>query len=98
MSTRRLFLRGAPAGPPPPPPAPRGATDMSPRRLFRRGALGGAALSATHAALSAERVRPGSLLGLPEPVLQTTPDTQSPLPPPHRRPYRPVLTLNGWTL
>ncbi len=71
---------------------------MSTRRLFLRGALGGAALSATHAALSAERVRPGSLLGLPEPVLQTTPDTQAPLAPPNGRPYRPVLTLNGWTL
>ena len=35
---------------------------MSTRRLFLRGALGGAALTATHTALAAERVRPGSLL------------------------------------
>ena len=71
---------------------------MNTRRNFLGGALGGAALSALAGHARAERVRPGSLLGLPEPVIQNSADTQSPLPPPTGRPYRPVLTLNGWTL
>ena len=77
---------------------------MNSRRNFLGGALGGAALSALASrasatgTASAERVRPTSLLGLPEPVLQTSAATQPPLQPPNGRPYRPVLTLNGWTL
>src|SRR5574343_130397 len=38
-----------------------------------------------------------SLAALPEPVIQTSPDTQAPLVPPNGRPYNPVVTLNGWT-
>jgi hypothetical protein len=30
-------------------------------------------------------------------VIQTSPDTMPPLAPPNGRPYRPVVTLNGWT-
>ena len=36
--------------------------------------------------------------GLPEAPIQTSPITQPPLVPPNGRPYRPVATLNGWTL
>jgi FtsP/CotA-like multicopper oxidase with cupredoxin domain len=73
---------------------------MTSRRHFLSGAFGGAALTATAmaTAASAERVRRTSLLGLPEPVEQSHADTQAPLTPPTGRPYRPVLTLNGWTL
>jgi manganese oxidase len=35
---------------------------------------------------------------LPEPVMQTKPDTMPPLVPNTGRPYNPVVTLNGWTL
>jgi len=71
---------------------------MTSRRHFLGGALGGATLTAMASAASAERVRRTSLLGLPEPVEQRAADTQAPLEPPNGRPYRPVLTLNGWTL
>ena len=73
---------------------------MTSRRHFLSGAFGGAALTAATVATaaSAERVRRTSLLGLPEPVAQSRADTQAPLEPPTGRPYRPVLTLNGWTL
>jgi FtsP/CotA-like multicopper oxidase with cupredoxin domain len=60
------------------------------RRLFLQGGAGLAvATSATSRA---------ALAGLPEPVLQGSPDTQPPLAPPTGRPYHPVVTLNGWTL
>ena len=39
-----------------------------------------------------------ALAALPEPVLQTRPDTMPPLVPGSGRPYNPVVTLNGWTL
>jgi FtsP/CotA-like multicopper oxidase with cupredoxin domain len=65
---------------------------MSSRRHFLTGALSGAALA------GATQVRAASLTGLPELVTQSKPDTQAPLTPPTGRPYRPVLTLNGWTL
>jgi len=39
-----------------------------------------------------------ALAALPEPVLQTKPDTMPPLIPATGRPYNPVVTLNGWTL
>jgi len=62
--------------------------------LSRRHLLTGAAtVAASTAAVS--RV---AMAALPEPVTQTGPDTQPPLHPPNGRPYRPVLTLNGWTL
>jgi hypothetical protein len=38
------------------------------------------------------------MAALPEPVIQTKPDTMAPLAPPNGRPYNPVVTLNGWTL
>ena len=61
--------------------------------LARRAFLGGAAFSAV-AAASVSRV---ALAALPEPVIQTSAATAAPLLPPDGRPYRPVVTLNGWT-
>ncbi len=63
---------------------------MNPRH--RRHFLFG---SATLAATAVSRV---ALAALPEPVLQTGPDTLPPLWPETGHPYRPVVTLNGWTL
>jgi FtsP/CotA-like multicopper oxidase with cupredoxin domain len=54
----------------------------------RRSLLGAASLAA---------VSKAALGALPEPVTQTSPDTQAPLVPPNGRPYNPVVTLNGWT-
>jgi FtsP/CotA-like multicopper oxidase with cupredoxin domain len=65
---------------------------MSNRRRFLSG---GGAIAAAVGAASVSRV---ALASLPEPVLQTRVDTQPPLQPPNGRPYRPVTTLNGWTL
>jgi FtsP/CotA-like multicopper oxidase with cupredoxin domain len=62
------------------------------RRKFLTGAV---ATSATLAAAAVSRV---SMAALPEPVLQSSPDTQAPLIPETGRPYNPVVTLNGWTL
>ncbi len=67
-------------------------THMTNRRHF----LGGA--GAITGALAAASVSKVALAALPEPVLQTTPDTKPPLVPPSGRPYNPVVTLNGWTL
>jgi FtsP/CotA-like multicopper oxidase with cupredoxin domain len=50
------------------------------------------------AAVAAASVGRAALAALPEPVLQTRPDTMPPLVPPNGRPYDPVVTLNGWTL
>jgi len=61
----------------------------------RRALLTGAAASATLAATAVSRV---AMAALPEPVLQTSPQTQAPLMPSSGRPYNPVVTLNGWTL
>jgi FtsP/CotA-like multicopper oxidase with cupredoxin domain len=62
----------------------------------RRNFLGGAgALTGAVAAAGVSRV---ALAALPEPVLQTTPETRPPLVPATGRPYDPVVTLNGWTL
>ncbi len=58
------------------------------RRLFQ-----GAAVAVGTAAVG--RV---AMAALPVPVIQTDPGTQAPLLPPTGRPYRPVVTLNGWTL
>ena len=62
---------------------------MNSRRQFFRGA---------GLAVAAAAVAKPALAGLPEPVLQTKPDTQPPLIPHTGRPYNPVVTLNGWTL
>ena len=59
----------------------------------RRGFLCGAAGAVSAAALS--RV---ALAALPEPVIQTKPETMAPLIPPSGPTYNPVVTLNGWTL
>ncbi len=56
--------------------------------LNRRSLLAGTSLAAVSTA---------ALAALPEPVIQTSPDTQAPLVPPNGRPYNPVVTLNGWT-
>jgi len=61
----------------------------------RRHFLGGAAAAAAVSATSVSRV---AMAALPEPVIQTRPDTMPPLVPPSGRPYNPVVTLNGWTL
>ena len=47
---------------------------------------------------AATSVNKVALAALPEPVLQTKPDTMPPLVPSTGRPYNPVVTLNGWTL
>jgi len=64
--------------------------------VSRRNFLSGA--GAITAAASAAAVNPVAMAALPEPVLQTRADTQPPLAPPNGVPYRPVVTLNGWTL
>jgi FtsP/CotA-like multicopper oxidase with cupredoxin domain len=66
---------------------------MQDHTLARRAFLAGAAFSAV-AASSVSRV---ALAALPEPVIQTSAGTAAPLAPPTGRPYRPVVTLNGWT-
>lgn len=66
--------------------------EMSKRRAFLAGA---AATSATLAATAVSRV---ALAALPEPALQSSPQTQPPLMPDTGHPYNPVVTLNGWTL
>jgi FtsP/CotA-like multicopper oxidase with cupredoxin domain len=64
--------------------------------VTRRTFLSGASLAG--AAVGAATVAKVALAALPEPVIQTTPATMPPLQPPNGRPYRPVVTLNGWTL
>ena len=61
----------------------------------RRFMLGTAGAGAAMAAASVSRV---AMAALPEPVIQTRPDTMGPLVPNTGRPYNPVVTLNGWTL
>ncbi len=56
--------------------------------LNRRSLFGAAALPVAASAMA----------GLPEPVLQAGASTAAPLQPTTGRPYRPVITLNGWTL
>jgi len=62
----------------------------------RRHFVLGAATAAT--AVSAASVSRVAMAALPEPVIQTRPDTMPPLVPATGRPYNPVVTLNGWTL
>ena len=61
------------------------------RRFFKSLGIAGGAV----AAASVSRV---AMAALPEPVIQTRPDTMPPLVPKDGRPYNPVVTLNGWTL
>ena len=61
------------------------------RQFFRAASLAGGAVAAT----AVSRV---AMAALPEPVLQSKPDTMPPLVPDTGRPYNPVVTLNGWTL
>lgn len=62
---------------------------MNTRRKFLTGA------AVTMAAVGVSR---HALAGLPEPVIQKSPNTQKPLYPNNGRDYNPVVTLNGWTL
>ena len=62
----------------------------------RRNFLGGAGMIA--AAVTATAVSKVALAAIPEPMMQTKPDTMPPLIPQTGRPYNPVVTLNGWTL
>ncbi len=55
----------------------------------------GGAITAAVGAATVSRV---AMAALPEPVIQTRPDTMPPLVPGTGRPYNPVVTLNGWTL
>ena len=55
-------------------------------------------LSHAGLAVAATAVAPVAMAALPEPVIQTRPDTMPPLEPGSGRPYNPVVTLNGWTL
>jgi FtsP/CotA-like multicopper oxidase with cupredoxin domain len=73
--------------------------NMNEQLRTRRKFLGGlGTLGAITAAASAAAVSKVAMAALPEPVLQTTPDTMPPLIPTTGRPYNPVVTLNGWTL
>jgi manganese oxidase len=65
---------------------------MTNRRQFFKAA------TLTGGAVAAASVRKVAMAALPEPVLQTTPDTMPPLLPPNGKPYQAVVTLNGWTL
>ncbi len=65
---------------------------MSTRREFFKAA------SIAGGAVAASAISRVALAALPEPVLQTTPDTMPPLIPSTGRVYNPVVTLNGWTL
>jgi len=49
-------------------------------------------------AVAAGTVGRAALAALPEPPTQSSAETAPPLTPPNGRPYRPVVTLNGWTL
>ena len=61
------------------------------RDLFRLAGVAGSALAGATVARSA-------LAALPEPVIETSAETRPPLMPSAGRPYKPVVTLNGWTL
>jgi manganese oxidase len=69
---------------------------MDRRSFFSKAAVGAAGAVA---AASVSRV---AMAALPEPVIQTKPDTAAPYLPSGvtgaGRPYNPVVTLNGWTL
>ncbi len=61
------------------------------RDFFKFAGIAGGAVAAS----SVSRV---AMAALPEPVIQTSPNTMAPLVPNSGRPYNPVVTLNGWTL
>jgi len=61
------------------------------RDFFKAAGIAGGAVSAA-------TVGRFALAGLPEPVIQSKPDTMPPWVPNTGRPYNPVVTLNGWTL
>jgi manganese oxidase len=65
---------------------------MNSRRQFFQGS------ASITAAVAAGAVSKVAMAALPEPVMQTKPDTMPPLVPSTGRPYNPVVTLNGWTL
>ena len=77
---------------------------MQRRDFFQRAvaAVGTVAGTVAGAAVATSAVSRSVLAGLPEPVIQTRPDTAPPWTPPGvtgaGRPYKPVVTLNGWTL
>ena len=64
----------------------------------RRNFLGGAGMIA--AAVTASAVSKVALAAIPEPMMQTKPDTMPPLVPQTGSPYNPVVTLNrrAWGL
>jgi FtsP/CotA-like multicopper oxidase with cupredoxin domain len=62
----------------------------------RRNFLGSAGMIA--AAVAGASVSKVALAAIPEPMMQTKPDTMPPLIPQTGRPYNPIVTLNGWTL
>ena len=65
---------------------------MSSRRdFFKTAGIAGGAI----AAAAVSRV---AMAALPEPVIQTQPDTMPPLVPSTGRPYNAVVTLNGGAL
>ena len=64
---------------------------VSRREFFKSTSIAGAAVAAT----AVSRV---AMAALPEPAIQTKPDTMPPLMPGNGRHYNPVVTLNGWTL
>jgi FtsP/CotA-like multicopper oxidase with cupredoxin domain len=65
---------------------------MNHRRTFlsAAGALAGA--------VAASAVSKASMAAVPEAATQAKPDTMPPLVPASGRPYKPVVTLNGWSL
>ncbi len=65
---------------------------MTNRRNFLTGA------GAITGAVAAATVSKVAMAALPEPMIQAKPDTMPPLVPNTGRPYKPVVTLNGWTL
>lgn len=67
--------------------------------VSRRNFIGGASAvtAAVTAAVTTATVSKVAMAALPEPVIQTKPDTMPPLVPNTGRPYNPVVTLNGWT-
>jgi FtsP/CotA-like multicopper oxidase with cupredoxin domain len=70
-----------------------GVADMTTNR--RRFLTGSAGVGLGVATAAVSKV---AMAALPEPVIQTKPDTMAPLVPNTGRPYNPVVTLNGWTL
>ena len=64
--------------------------------VSRRQFISGASVITT--AVAASAVSKVAMAALPEPVLQSSPNTMPPFMPLTGQPYNPVVTLNGWTL